>query len=1111
MCNNLIKILLLSTTFLLFGCGGGGGGDSDDSENAKSSTEQAQTLFNQALLAEENKEYYLALELYSKSADLGNSSAQNNLGLMYEYGIGTEVDTVKAYELYTKSANQNNVYGQYNLGWAYYEGSGTEQNLSAAFHWLSKAADQQHHDSQAIVAYMYENGESVDVNFEKAYQLYLDSANQGNVFATDSLGRFYQYGIYVSKDMKKAFSYYKESGEQGHTEAQYRLGKIYRSGTLEGEKVTSIDFRVAREWYQKASEQGHSGALNDLGLMLAHGQGGSIDYQAAFEIFLNLAEGQYLTGQLNLAQMYEMGHINGNDFDKAFYWYNEAVKLCQTEQLNGSLCGVAEVALGTLYEKGLGVSINYSTAMNFYLDAVARDHLNGLTSIGKLYLNGLGVEKDVTIAKMYFELAITEHESDPEAQVQLGNLYETGNGVVQDRNKARNLYDMAAEKNHISAYTYIGDFVENYQKMKWYRKAVEGYVYDPRAMLKIAELCSIINYNYCTEDERKTDWYQLASDAGSIDALFHIASTEYDFGYYDMAVESYKKAASRNHTEAALALAKIYSDDPIFKEDPEQAAFYALKSAELGSAEAQLRVALYYFDGYGMPIDYSATLLWLEKAHQQGIRQAATELGKLYEQGYGVTQDHKKAHDYFLEAANQGDHIAQYHIGKMYLQGVGVELDLTQGKAWLIQAASKGNYDAQALVYSPIAAIASHSYSTAVLREDGSVITFGRKNYNQEEVGGNSSSVRERLSSGVTSIHAANDSGFYALKNDGSLIGWGNKNFDSYQAVSESLASGVVSLHHGYLCFAALKEDGSVVTWGDIDNGGDSSQVKQRLQSGVEKIITGEWFMAAIKANGELVVWGDVAQENLPDELSSGVIDVASSSKGAVALKKDGSLVGIPRKGWVNLYPSHVPSDKIGSVKSINSGYKISLINSSNNFVLWDSSDYEMPFKANVVSVHSSNYNDHYQSWLALHADGSLQNWSYKGELFEPVYENSAIKQLLTTASGYAVLRENGSLTSWYNSRNGLYDFQNAPTQNVSSVYSNNANFSAIKTNGDINFWGAELPKNDSRLQVTGNFTKVFPTYSGFFVVDDQNNVIKWGDIDHEEGLDIERLLSSPE
>ena len=57
-------------------------------------------------------------------------------------------------------------------------------------------------------------------------------------------------------------------------------------------------------------------------------------------------------------------------------------------------------------------------------------------NLGSLYEDGDGVEQDYDKAKHYYELAADQGYAD--AQCNLGVLYEDGHGIEQDYEKARN-------------------------------------------------------------------------------------------------------------------------------------------------------------------------------------------------------------------------------------------------------------------------------------------------------------------------------------------------------------------------------------------------------------------------------------------------------------------------------------------------------------------------------------------------------------------------------------------------------------------------------------------------------------------------------------------------
>ena len=79
---------------------------------------------------------------YRLSADQGNASAQNNLGVMYDNGEGVLKDDAEAVRWYRLSADQGNASAQYNLGVSYANGEGVLKDDAEAVRWYRLSADQ---------------------------------------------------------------------------------------------------------------------------------------------------------------------------------------------------------------------------------------------------------------------------------------------------------------------------------------------------------------------------------------------------------------------------------------------------------------------------------------------------------------------------------------------------------------------------------------------------------------------------------------------------------------------------------------------------------------------------------------------------------------------------------------------------------------------------------------------------------------------------------------------------------------------------------------------------------------------------------------------------------
>lgn len=90
----------------------------------------------------QNQFYEKAIALWKILVDFGHPVAGTNLGWMYEYGRGTDVDKNMAVEYYKISAERGDDVGQCNLANCYENGEGIEANRNKAIVWYRKSAAQ---------------------------------------------------------------------------------------------------------------------------------------------------------------------------------------------------------------------------------------------------------------------------------------------------------------------------------------------------------------------------------------------------------------------------------------------------------------------------------------------------------------------------------------------------------------------------------------------------------------------------------------------------------------------------------------------------------------------------------------------------------------------------------------------------------------------------------------------------------------------------------------------------------------------------------------------------------------------------------------------------------
>jgi len=166
---------------------------------------------------EENKGE--AFRWYKKSAERGNSSAQNNLACCYDNGDGVEKNKEKAFEWFEKAAEQGNATAQNNLGNCYDKGSGVEEDKEKAIEWYIKSAEQGYADAQYNLGWHYDKGIGIEENKEKAFEWYKQSAEQGKDYAQYQVALCYDNGIGVKEDKLEAFEWYKKAAKQDNEDA----------------------------------------------------------------------------------------------------------------------------------------------------------------------------------------------------------------------------------------------------------------------------------------------------------------------------------------------------------------------------------------------------------------------------------------------------------------------------------------------------------------------------------------------------------------------------------------------------------------------------------------------------------------------------------------------------------------------------------------------------------------------------------------------------------------------------------------------------------------------------------------------------------------------------
>jgi hypothetical protein len=125
--------------------------------------------------------YTEALGYFKVAAEVGEvAQAEHFLGLMYEYGLGTDQNFAQAQVHYKKASGMNFVESMYNLGLMYAYGRGFDQDYSRAMVLFEGASRVNHAPSVYFIGIFKLYGYGTKIDYEQAYNWFERAASLGD-------------------------------------------------------------------------------------------------------------------------------------------------------------------------------------------------------------------------------------------------------------------------------------------------------------------------------------------------------------------------------------------------------------------------------------------------------------------------------------------------------------------------------------------------------------------------------------------------------------------------------------------------------------------------------------------------------------------------------------------------------------------------------------------------------------------------------------------------------------------------------------------------------------------------------------------------------------------
>nr|WP_255639729.1 tetratricopeptide repeat protein [Aquibacillus saliphilus] len=227
------------------------------------------------------------------------------------------------------------------------------------------------------------------------------------------------------------------------------------------------------------------------------------------------------------------------------------------------------------------------------------------------------------------------------------------------------------------------DKKEEEEIISLYKKALVG---NADAQLELGHF-----YKSMQRDEWAFDWFKVAADAGSVDALYWLGNdyfvgkvVEHD---WEKAYFCYKEAAEKGHADALNNYADMYLRGEYVEKNEKRALELFKEAADRGVPEAMYTLGYMYENGVGTEVDMGESKRWFTESALFGDVFAANRLGhEAVENGLG-----DEAISWYQMAADRGDSYGEFNLGVCHENGIGTQVNIKKAKYWYQKAALKGD------------------------------------------------------------------------------------------------------------------------------------------------------------------------------------------------------------------------------------------------------------------------------------------------------------------------------------------------------------------------------------------------------------------------------------
>ncbi|GAA4462316.1 tetratricopeptide repeat protein [Nemorincola caseinilytica] len=370
--------------------------------------------------------------------------------------------------------------------------------------------------------------------------------------------------------------------------------------------------------------------------------------------------------------------------------------------------------VGCYYYYGMGVPKNYTTASQWLTKAAAKDNTDAMLLLADIYdEGGTGIKKDPVKTLGWYKKAALKGSAD--AAYELGEMYESGDGVPANMAEAIKWYKIAAGKGDADAMIALGfcymegdgvpaDHTAGYN---WFIQAAEAGEVD--AMRYLGDYYAQADMG---NDCRKAiDWYMRAADAGDTMSIKPVGVTvmkDECSGVNKTAVAAWmRKMADKDMPDAAFYMGGFYIIGVGVAKDAGKGMEYLIRDRETGGYTGVRRNfstnnLLTLYNSGDLNAEQKARLLewFIKTAIKTNDDEMMSVIANIYVNMPNASgNDYRTGLDWAMRSAERGNPGGCFWVGFIYYKGLGdIKRNDVKAFTWIQKAAMKGDKDAMGML-----------------------------------------------------------------------------------------------------------------------------------------------------------------------------------------------------------------------------------------------------------------------------------------------------------------------------------------------------------------------------------------------------------------------------